>query len=44
MVAADSARIAKSAAIFVRACDESVMPSTPLIEPELPSPLYRLNC
>ena len=33
IVAADSARIAKSAAIFVRACDESVMPLSPLIEP-----------
>jgi hypothetical protein len=43
MVAADSAKTTKSAAIFVRADDESVMLHPP-VEPELPGPLYRLNC
>jgi hypothetical protein len=44
MVAADSAKTTKSAAIFVRADDESVMLSSPPIEPELPGSLYRVNC
>src|ERR1700733_3466892 len=43
MVAAESAKTTKSAAIFVRADDESVM-LIPLIEPELPRSLYRVNC
>src|ERR1700730_9988654 len=30
IVAADRAKIPKSAAIFVRACDESLMPASPL--------------
>src|ERR1700722_6486509 len=43
MVAADSARIAKSAATFVRANDESDMPLSPFIEPVLPALLIQVE-
>jgi hypothetical protein len=44
MVAADSARIAKSAATFVRASDESDMPYPPRSSQYSQRSLYRLNC
>jgi hypothetical protein len=44
MVAADSAKIASRATIFVRAwCDESVMPKSP-DRCLTPRPLYRVSC